>query len=115
MNTDHKEIHHEPRTRHAERRIEQRGIRPDALQLVLVHGHDLPAGEGCVRRELRLCQISELSAEGFSLRTIEAALRVEAILSGDDILITCYGRTPRLASRITHDRAGRSSRRQRRV
>lgn len=106
---------HKHRTHHAERRIEQRGIRQDALQLVLVHGHDVPAGEGCVRRELRLPQTSELLAEGFSLRTIEAALRIEAILSGDDNLITCYGRTPRLSSRTTHNRASRSSRRHRRV
>ena len=115
MYTEAIKIEHRPRTRHAERRIEQRRISPDALQLVLVHGHDLPAGEGCVRREIRLSQISELSAEGFPLRTIEAALRIEAILSGDDVLITCYGRAPRLASRLPCDKVGHSIRRHRRV
>ena len=115
MYTEAIKIEHQPRTRHAERRIAQRGLCPDALQLVLVHGHDLPAGEGCVRREIRLSQISELSAEGFSLRTIEGALRIEAILSGDDVLITCYGRAPRLASRMTYDKMGHNVRRHRRV
>jgi hypothetical protein len=94
-----------PATIHATYRIAQRGICPNALDLVCTYGIDLPAGSGCVRREVRRYQLSTLLAEGHALRVVERALRIEAICSEGGLLITCYLRAPRpIARRFRHVR-----------
>ncbi len=84
-----------PMTRHATLRLAQRGICKHALELLTLHGIDVPAGRGYVRRELRGYQVGALHAEGFSLEIIDKALRLEAIFTSDEALVTCYQRTPR--------------------
>lgn len=86
-------------TRHASKRLAQRNICLEALALLTLYGIDGPAGDGRVRRELRNHQVGDLHAEGLSLQIIDRALRLEAIYSAEDILITCYQRTPRLPFR----------------
>lgn len=82
-------------TRHATLRLAQRGICKHALELLTMHGIDIPAGRGQVRRELRGYQVGALHAEGFSLEIIDKALRLEAIFTSEETLVTCYQRTPR--------------------
>lgn len=90
-------------TRHATLRLAQRGICKDALELLTMHGIDIPAGRGQVRRELRGYQVGALHAEGFSLEIIGKALRLEAIFASDETLVTCYQRTPRHIGRGARD------------
>lgn len=84
---------------HAAWRIAQRGVCQDALDLLTLHGTDLPAGNGRVRRELYAAQTAELFEEGYPLAVIEKAFRLEAIFTESGILVTCYQRTPRPVAR----------------
>lgn len=102
-------------TAHADQRIAQRGICPAALSLVILYGHDAPAGRGCKARELRLSQFPELHELGFSVAAIEKALRIRAILSREEELLTCYQRKPEKLARRPHARKVRSSRRNQRA
>lgn len=86
-------------TAHARQRIAQRGICQKALALLSLNGMDSPAGAGRVRRELRYNQMAELYEQGYALEVIDKALRLEAIFSNENSLITCYLRTPRKSSR----------------
>jgi hypothetical protein len=86
-------------TTHAQERIAQRAVCPEALALVSLHGFDCPAGRGCFQRELRDSQINDLYEQGFALAVIEKALRLRVIYSGEEELITCYKRKQRQASR----------------
>lgn len=85
------------KTLHAQHRIAQRSICPDALALVGLYGADIPAGRGCVRRALRYSQTTDLHEQGYAFALIEKALRLEAVFSSEDELITCYVRTPKRA------------------
>lgn len=91
-------------TQHAEQRLAQRNVSLEALEILISFGTDLPAGQGRVRRELHAIQAAELRAEGYCAALVDKALRIEAILSADGVLITCYQRTPRA-------RIGRAQRR----
>jgi hypothetical protein len=102
-------------TAHAQQRLAQRGICPAAVDVVRIYGVDSPAGGGCVRRELRQEQVVDLSAGGFSLATIERALRLEAIFSRDEQLVTCYQRAPKRASCRRDRESGRNRVQHRRV
>jgi len=86
-------------TRHAARRLAQRGVCREAFALLTLHGIDVPVGGGRVRREVRHQQVSGLHADDYSLEVIDRALRLEAIYASDDTLITCYQRAPHLPSR----------------
>ncbi|MFY0690753.1 MAG: hypothetical protein JXR14_02385 [Paracoccaceae bacterium] len=96
-------------TAHADQRIAQRGICPAALSLVILYGIDAPAGNGCKARELRLSHFSELHELGFAVTTIEKALRIRAILSREEELLTCYQRNPEKNARQPRSRKVRSS------
>lgn len=86
-------IHTSRVSRHARRRLAQRGIFPDALRLLMAWGHDLPAGGGCVRRTLLATDAAELLAEDIPLVLVEAALRIEAVVGEADDVVTVYART----------------------
>jgi hypothetical protein len=86
-------------TQHAVLRLAQRGVCKKALKLLTLHGIDVPAGSGSVRRELRQQQVVDLYAQGYCIETIEKALRLEAIFGSDEALVTCYPRSPRRAVR----------------
>ncbi|TNE57497.1 MAG: hypothetical protein EP341_04020 [Sphingomonadales bacterium] len=95
-------------TNHAKVRIAQRGVATQALELLALHGVDFPAGSGCVRRELLHWQVSDLHNQGYAIAIIEKALRLEAIFTDGDILITCYQRSPKAAAeRNPRGRKGR--------
>ncbi|GAA6202930.1 hypothetical protein [Aquicoccus sp. SU-CL01552] len=89
----------QPMTTHAVERIAQRGIQPQALNVVIAYGHDAPTRDGCLKRELRYTRVSEVLADGVPLKIIEAALKIEAILSREERLVTCYMRSPRCLNR----------------
>lgn len=86
-------------TDHAAARIVQRGVCQDALALLTLHGIDVPAGGGSMRREVRQQQVGDLHAQGYRFETIEKALRLEAIFGPDEALVTCYQRSPRRTDR----------------
>ena len=99
-------------TRHAAERIAQRGVRLDALEIVLAYGDDIPAAGDCRRREFRHCRMGEALADNVPLSVLEAALKIEAVVSSKDQLVTCYLRTPRNLTRSKNkqrrqDRRGR--------
>lgn len=96
-------------TKHAADRIAQRGVHPEALNVVLAYGEDAPARDGCLKRELRHTQVHEALADGVPLKIIEAALKIEAIVSREERLVTCYMRSPRCLNRPS--RRGRSQKR----
>lgn len=89
----------QPMTKHALERLAQRGIQPQALHVVIAYGHDTPTRDGCLKRELRHTRMSEVLADGVPLKIIEAALKIEAILSREERLVTCYIRSPRCLNR----------------
>lgn len=89
----------QPMTKHAVERIAQRGIQPQALAVVFTYGHDTPTPDGCLKRELHYTQLHEALADGVPLKIIEAALKIEAILSSEERLVTCYMRSPRCLNR----------------
>ena len=97
-------------TAHADQRIAQRGICPAALSLVILYGVDAPAGGGCKARELRLLQVSELHELGYAFAIIEKALRIRAILSREEELLTCYQRNPEKHVRCPRSKKIRPSR-----
>jgi hypothetical protein len=82
-----------PLTAHARRRIGQRGIDLSALDAVLRHGCDYPAGSGLTKRMLLQAQLPGLAAEGLERGLVEKAFRIEAIVGPGEELITCYIRT----------------------
>lgn len=82
-------------TKHAKYRVAQRGVCNDALELLFLYGHDMPAGGGCFRREIWNRQVSELHDLGFPLSLIERALRLEAVISEVGAVVTVYQRQPR--------------------
>lgn len=90
---------YQPMTKHAVERIAQRGVQSQALEVVLTYGADAPARGGCLKRELRHAQVNEILADGVSFDVVEAALKIEAILSREERLVTCYQRAPRCLNR----------------
>jgi hypothetical protein len=75
-------------TAHARRRIGQRGIDLSALDAVLRHGFDYPAGSGLTKRMLLHSQFVGLGEEGLDPRLVEKAFRIEAIVGPGEELIT---------------------------
>lgn len=94
-------------TRHAHRRMAQRGIRRDALDLVLAYGTDMPAGNGCSRRELHTIDALGLLRDGQPLALVEQGMRLVLILNLGEQMITCY----RKSGRGVPTAGGRKSRR----
>jgi site-specific recombinase XerD len=86
-------------TKHVAQRIAQRGVRTEALNVVLAYGEDVPACNGCLKRELRHAQAVHLIADGLPLEVVETALKIEAIVSRDERLVTCYMRAPQCIKR----------------
>jgi hypothetical protein len=82
-----------PLTAHARRRIGQRGIDLSALDAVLRHGLDYPAGSGLTKRMLLQSQLAGLGEEGLDRRLIAKAFRLEAIVGPGKELVTCCIRT----------------------
>ncbi len=92
---------HQLMTKHAVERMSQRGVSSQALEVVLTYGADTPAYDGCLKRALRHAEVNEILADGISLDVVEAALKIEAVLSQEERLVTCYQRAPRCLNRAT--------------
>ncbi|GEO18740.1 hypothetical protein [Microvirga aerophila] len=74
---------------HAVTRAAQRGVHKNVIELILAFGDiELPAA--MKRRRLRLSRnrAAELIAEGYSFRLVDAAQKVELILSKMDRVVT---------------------------
>lgn len=100
MQTQHVKHSHLRTTEHAQKRIAKRGVCPAALELLHIHGIDSPAGSGCVRREIRHTQTTDLSEQGYAIEVIDRALRLEAIFCRNERLVTCYQRRPQRTSSV---------------
>lgn len=103
------------RSPHAEERIAQRGVCPNALELVALFGTAFPAGGGCEKRKVHIKQMSDLCEAGYPLHIIERAMNLTAVFSSDGELITCYKGAPSKspAPRTRGRKAARMARRAR--
>ena len=77
-------------SQHAKARAVERNIKDEELDLVFNYGLDVPAGSGTARRFLRSHQFKELRNEGYPVKAIERASRIEIIVADGDVLVTCY-------------------------
>jgi len=77
-------------SKHAVVRAAQRNVNNEALYIVLNYGVDVPAGVSISKRSLRVSQLPELYEDGFSVNVVEKALNLEAVVSNDGSVITCY-------------------------
>jgi hypothetical protein len=75
---------------HATIRMAQRGIRSEALELVLLHGSRVKAGDACEEYALTDRTGRQLERAGHDGRTIATAKKVRAIVSADGTIVTCY-------------------------
>ena len=96
-------------TLHADLRFSQRGISAEAAQLVMLHGSDLPAGSGAKKRYLTHQTKAELLNDDFPVSLVEAASRLELVISADEVVMTGYRRdttriSPRKNARSTRNR-----------
>jgi hypothetical protein len=85
-------------TNHARARMQQRGISPAALELLLEYGREAHDHRGCriVRfdKRSRLRVLRELGPERF--RRVERHLGAYAIIAADDAVVTVGHRVGRL-------------------
>ena len=85
-------------TRHARARMQQRGIRLDALEALLVFGREIPAGDGCgllffdKRSRARLAR-----AKAIASAEAERICKSYAIVGSDGTVITVGHRYRRIA------------------
>jgi len=96
-------------TQHGRQRVAQRGIDPEALKIVRVHGVDYPAGSGCSKRLLHRVDAIELRHEIASYALLEKASRIVAIIGPDEELVTSYYCNPNKTGRTR--RSSKSKRR----
>lgn len=100
-------------TGHAQQRMAQRGIRPEAVDLVLAYGTDMPAGNGCSRRELHTIDALALLRGGLPLALVEQGMRLVLILNPSEQMITCYRKSGRGLPRADDRKSRRSHARSR--
>ena len=82
---------------HAATRMAQRGIRPEILDVVLLHGTPTKAQRACEEFSLLERAARQLVTTGYDQETISAATKVRAIVDNNGTIVTCY-----------HKRNGRS-------
>jgi predicted nuclease with RNAse H fold len=71
-------------TRHAAKRVRQRGIAADAVGLVHAFADiELPAGGGCERRLLSRRAELELLADGWPAALVDRAARLTVVVASD--------------------------------
>jgi hypothetical protein len=88
-----------PLTDHARVRMQQRGIPPVALDVILEYGREAHDHRGCriVRFDKR-SRLQVAKALGEAFRGVERYLDAYAVLASDDAVVTVghrYGRRPR--------------------
>lgn len=77
-------------SRHAICRIAQRGISAEAMSVLLDHGDAYNAGQGCSYVQLSKAALRRLSAEGAPERVLRNLARLQAVVSGEGEVVTCY-------------------------
>lgn len=75
---------------HAICRIAQRGISSVALQLILEHGETFYAGRGCSYVQLSKATLRRLSAEGVPESILRRTTSLQAVVSEEGEVVTCY-------------------------
>jgi len=75
---------------HAVERIAQRGIRMDALRMLLVHGTGSRTVGASVKYHLRLRDADELMESGMESNVVKSALNLIAVVDESGAVVTCY-------------------------
>jgi hypothetical protein len=75
---------------HATTRMAQRGIRSEALELVLSHGTRIKAGGACEEYVLTDRTGRHLQSEGYDGRAVATAKKIRAIVNSEGVVVTCY-------------------------
>ena len=75
---------------HAATRMAQRGIRPEILDVVLLHGTPTKAQRACEEFSLLERSARQLVTMGYDQETISAATKVRAIVDTNGTIVTCY-------------------------
>lgn len=92
---------------HAATRMAQRGIRPEILDVVLLHGTATKAKRACEEFSLLERAARQLVTTGYDQETISAATKVRAIVDNHGTIVTCYQKRsgrPRTNSRNARPR-----------
>ena len=86
-------------TEHARARMQQRGIRPDALDVLLDYGRTAPAGDGCELFFFDKAARARLARDNpAAAREAERLCRTYAVVGRDGAVVTVghrYRRVPR--------------------
>ena len=89
---------HTPLTEHARVRMQQRGISPDALEMLLEYGREAHDHRGarivCFDKRSRRRLLRDVSPE--RVRQVERQLDAYAVLAADDAVVTVGHRVRRL-------------------
>lgn len=77
-------------SRHAICRLAQRGISAEAMRLLLECGETYNAGKGCSYVQLSRADLRSLAAEGASEVILRSLARLQAVVSDEGDVVTCY-------------------------
>ncbi len=77
-------------SRHAICRLAQRGVSAEAMRILLEHGSIYNAGQGCTYVQLSRADLSRLAAEGASEGVLRSLARLQAVVSDEGEVVTCY-------------------------
>lgn len=77
-------------SRHASCRLAQRGISAEAMHVLLEHGVTYDAGQGCSYVQLSRADLRRLAAEGAPERILRSLARLQAVVSDEGEVVTCY-------------------------
>ena len=77
-------------TFHADQRIQQRGIKQAALDLVLLFGDSFSTRDGCELFALGKTTAHELKSNGYQPEAIRSAQKIAAIVAPDGQIVTSY-------------------------
>lgn len=94
-------------SRHASRRMSQRGIRSELVRTLLWRGAEGSCGGKAVAVTISDEVASELRAEGMGASDVDRLRRMRAVLSGDGELITVMHRYRRRNRRPAHAQGAR--------
>lgn len=77
-------------SRHAICRLAQRGVSAEAMRILLEHGRTYNAGQGCFYVQLSRADLRRLAAEGAPEGTLRSLARLQAVVSNEGEVVTCY-------------------------
>ena len=77
-------------SQHAICRLAQRGVSAETIRMLLEHGRIYDAGQGCSYVQLSRADLSRLAAEGAPERILRSLARLQAVMSKEGEVVTCY-------------------------